>query len=318
MMDLSKESRSTAASSDRAGSYSHFNQYYQPNWHPRSAASIRIDPNRATIYHARKSSHDNGKTDRANQRREQHRMKAAHRKELHTNLLADRMGRLVEGMKTAPRSTSLMVWVFVVLALGTLGVWRYAASATYSQRSALWVSVDTASHNPENGIRQLANIGKEIPGSLAGRTARFELARIRLEQGQTSLTAFVQRAGAVESVEEARRLYGQLVNECADSPLLTQEAMMGVAKAEESLAGVADPKDPEKKLGDLGRALEDYQQLAAKYPDSVLGKAAAKRAEELQQQGSEVERFYKELNQIFASKPKTESERKAESEKAAP
>ena len=245
-------------------------------------------------------------------------MKAEHRKELHTNLLADRMGRLVQGMKTAPRSTSITVWVFVVLALGTLGVWRIAAWSTQSNMSALWRSVDEATHNPDEGRRQLDNIGKQNPGTLPGRAARFELARMQFEEGQTGLTSMFRRTQAIASLKGARDLYGKLAKECADAPLLAQEALMGVAKAEESLVGIADPENLEEKLGSLDRAVEDYRQLSGKFPDSVLGKAAAQRALELEEQRSNVEGFYTELNQILAPRIKTESGKKTESAPKSP
>ena len=54
-----------------------------------------------------------------------------------TNLLADRMGRFLQGVKSGPRSQTLG-WVFAILAVGLFVVWQVVQSATLSQRSSLW------------------------------------------------------------------------------------------------------------------------------------------------------------------------------------
>jgi hypothetical protein len=237
-------------------------------------------------------------------------MKAEHRHQLHTNVLADRMGRLVQGMKSAPKSTSMLVWVFVVLALATFAVWQYAGSATMRDRSALWASVDAATHNPAGGLSELQLVEARNPGTIPGRSARFQRARWNLQQGLASL-AGDERAGALPRLKEARKLYSELVPDCVDVPLLTQEAMMGRATAEESLVGMVEPADvgetsgtesseqakEEKPAGSLDKALEYYLDLARKYPDSIFGKKAAERAQELDQTSrSKIEQFYAETN----------------------
>ena len=42
-------------------------------------------------------------------------MKAEHRKELQTNVLADSIGRFWLSLKAAPSSTTIAVWVFILL-----------------------------------------------------------------------------------------------------------------------------------------------------------------------------------------------------------
>ncbi len=235
-------------------------------------------------------------------------MKREHRKELHTNVLADRMGRLLQGMKSAPQSSSL-IWVFLLLTLLTHASWQFYASTTRSNRSGLWVQLDEATRDPEDASLRLAAFANKNQGSIPGRTARFELARIRLQEGQENLTSF-HRSAAVNSIIDARKLYEKLATECPDSPLLAQEALMGVAKAEESLVGIMDPdKEPPESYGSLERALEFYHRLASKYPNSVLGQAAAKRADELEEEQTlaKVQAFYDELNKLAGPVKKTET-----------
>src|SRR5438309_3502811 len=113
-------------------------------------------------------------------------MKAEHRHQLQTNALADRMGRLLKGVRSAPKSTSTLIWVFVLLAFATFAVWQYAASTTLSERSALWASVDEATHDPAGGAGRLQTIETRNPGTLPARTARFALARSNLQLGLVS------------------------------------------------------------------------------------------------------------------------------------
>jgi hypothetical protein len=235
------------------------------------------------------------------------RMKAQHRHQLHTNALADRMGRLLQGMRSAPKSTSTLLWVFVVLGLATFAVWQFAASASVN-RSALWTSVDEAMHAPSAGPGGLQAIEKDNPGTIAARTAGFQLARWKLQQGLESV-AGDDRTRALPLLVDARKLYKDLEPRCIDVPLLAQEAMMGKATAEESLAGIVESSNAAEttgteKAGSLDQALEYYRELAKRFPESVLGKKAEKRANELEQQTSraQIDQFYAEANKKAAPK----------------
>jgi len=223
-------------------------------------------------------------------------MKAGHRQELQTNLLADRMGRLLRSMKT-PRNTGAKVgWAFAILVIAIVVVWQIYASATQSGHSALWLKLDEAIHdfNPNRVPTELANVVHDGRGTFAARAARFDEARPKLdEEGQSPFSAF-QRAEVAKLIKERRTIYEDLIDQCADQPILAQEAMMGVAKADESLIGITSPSDVQK---DLDKALASYRRLAERYPNSVLGKAAQARITELEAKKSEVIKFYTELAQ---------------------
>jgi hypothetical protein len=254
-------------------------------------------------------------------------MKAEHRHQLHTNVLADRMGRVLQGMKSAPKTTSTLIWVFVLLALGTFAVWRYAASSTLKDRSQLWTRVDEITHDSSLwnrvdrdskeplGALKLQELAVENAGTIPVRAARFELARWHLRQGMEALTGSV-RSDALPHLKRSKELYTELVPQCVDVPLLTQEAMMGMGTAEEALAGLvesapavdgsdaasSEPGKEERPAGSLKKAVEYYRDLASKHPQSILGKKAAERANELEQQTSQVEQFYAAANQKPALK----------------
>jgi len=241
-------------------------------------------------------------------------MKAEHRHQLQTNALADRMGRLLRGVKSAPKSTATLVWAFVLLILGTFAVWQYAASDTGAARSSGYRGVDEATHDPTAGTVALQAIEARDPSSLPARAARFQLARWNLQQGLGAL-ASDDRVGALSLLRTARTLYSELVPRSGDVPLLVQEAMLGKATAEESLAGIVESADAtatsptateqgkeEKRAGSLDKALEYYLDLAKKYPDTDSGTKAKERAKELEDPNSrsKIEQLYAEANKKAA------------------
>ena len=227
-------------------------------------------------------------------------MKAEHRKELQTNYLADRMGRLMQGMKAGPQNTgSMVIWVLVALTIGTVVVWYIAGMN--SNRSPLWVRFeqDSDRHDLE-GLMQLANAN---PGTLPARAARLQRARISLEEGLASLYG-IQREAAVSQVEQARQLYADLAQECTDDPILAPQALMGAAKAEEALAGIPKADDASESLGSLDKALEYYRRLTKNYPNSFLAKAAQERVDSLEKNRDDADKFYQEMRKLVAENQK--------------
>ena len=224
-------------------------------------------------------------------------MKAEHRKELQTNYLADRMGRLMQGMKAGPQNTgSMVIWVLVALTIGTVVVWYIAGMN--SNRSPLWVRFeqDSDRHDLE-GLMQLANAN---PGTLPARAARLQRARISLEEGLASLYG-IQREAAVSQVEQARQLYADLAQECTDDPILAPQALMGAAKAEEALAGIPKTDDASECLD---KALEYYRRLTKNYPNSFLAKAAQERVDSLEKNRDDADKFYQEMRKLVAENQK--------------
>lgn len=235
------------------------------------------------------------------------RMKADHRKELQTNVLADSMGRLIQGLKSGKPSTQGILWLIAVLALGTIALWYYAGRSTSSDSKA-WTDLDRELQDnkqvdPNKKQVELAEISRKYPGTMASRAARFERARLLLPEGLRNLATF-QRESAVEDLKEAHKLYVDLAAECRDEPLLVQEALMGAAQAAEALIGLPrDEKKPENSYK-LEDALQLYQRLAKTYPDSLLGKESAEHAKRLEDNRAEVEKFYADLNKrATAAKP---------------
>lgn len=230
-------------------------------------------------------------------------MKAEHRKELQTNLLADRLGKLAKGIQS-PQSTPIALWVLGLLAVAVLVGW-YFSTGTSKANSQLWADLEEDTYNKdliaaEDSFKKLS---QDSPRTMPGRTARFQRARLLLPSGLEELGSS-QRDFAAKRVGEARSLYRQLSGECPDEPLLAQEALMGAAKAEEALAGVSKDDKPEEAEGSLDEALKLYRQLADKYPDSYLGKKAKERVRLLVDNKTrpEIQSFYDDMRKRALTK----------------
>src|SRR5262245_62095660 len=98
-------------------------------------------------------------------------MKAEHRKELHTNLLADRMGKLLQSVKAGPTSNSWVIWLGLGLVVLTVFVWRVYSSRSLESRSDLWVKIDEALHDETGMQAKLGDLAAANKRSTAGRVA---------------------------------------------------------------------------------------------------------------------------------------------------
>jgi len=225
-------------------------------------------------------------------------MKAEHRKELQTNILADALGRLLQGAKEGlSRSVLLIIGLFALVVMIYLG-WLYFSRASMESRSAMWLKVDegdrkldTAANigQIEEAVKELDETAKEKPETVSSRVMRFACARTQLRLGLGSLYAKDERdrKAAIQRVEQALDLYTKLANESQDTPVLHQEALLGMAQAQESQGQVAE-------------ALEGYQKLAQQYPDSAAGREALARVNYLQSSEKEkqVADFYQAMDKL--------------------
>jgi hypothetical protein len=191
-------------------------------------------------------------------------MKAEHRKELATNTLANTLGQAIQGMKEGPSRGTIVFLVVVGLAIALGFIWVWVSRTREEADSARWFRWDSLS-SPEQ-LKSFAD-DKDIQDSLPGKLARFEEARRYLLDGLREFGS--SHTSAVESLKKAAAAYDKLVDECSDRPLLHQQALMGAAKAHES-------------LGEIDQARKFYQQLAQSYSSTLLGREAADQLARLQ------------------------------------
>jgi tetratricopeptide (TPR) repeat protein len=213
-------------------------------------------------------------------------MKAEHRKELMTNTLANRLGEAIQGMKEGPSRGTMLFLGAIGLILLLVLVWRYFATGAEESDSARWLKWDNLA-SPEQ-LKSFAD-NKEVQGHIQGRLARLEEARRALYDGLRNLGDTNVRKEALTDIRKAADLYGKLADELAEKPSLHQQALMGAAKAYES-------------LGEIDQARKYYQLLTQKYPKS-LGEEAGEQLKRLDaaEQSGDLQALREEYNSPSAT-----------------
>src|SRR4051794_33450609 len=126
-------------------------------------------------------------------------MKAEHRKELETNVLADRLGHLVTNFKQGiSRSTAIVLGV-IALGVVLFLIWRYFHLASQDRNASLWFAWDQlnapeefdrlAAQNPTTQrdqleLKRLEEFASEQKnkGTTQARLAQFQIGRLALYQ----------------------------------------------------------------------------------------------------------------------------------------
>jgi TolA-binding protein len=235
-------------------------------------------------------------------------MKAEHRKELQTNALADRIGRFFTGLRSSTRSSSLFLWVVIILlAGGAVVTWVVINKRNKTARSEMLVTLDNLPSQEElNQAMRFHSGGKgelleetedklnaiidKYPGTPAALRARFYLAQIDYQaRGLDALLTPGKGKSAVDSLNRARKKYDDLAEECKDDPYWEPQALLAIAKIVETLAV--------DNLDNLDKARGLYADLAQKYPGSSQGKEAQRRLKEFKNadQLAEIKKFYTDL-----------------------
>jgi hypothetical protein len=224
-------------------------------------------------------------------------MKAEQRKQLEKNELASHLDRLWKGAGDAKSSSTIWVVVGAVIIVGVLVfAWRYYASESQKNRAEVWRQIEQATTEKE-----FEKIIEENRGTEVARVAKAELARISFsEGGLNKLCSEIQRKDGIVGIQKARDLYDQLVKEAADDKQLLRESMLSRAKAEEALVGIPKEDNPAESRGSLDKALELYQEMAAKFAEAPQGIEAAERAKTIRENKQKIQLFYDELNKRFA------------------
>jgi len=211
-------------------------------------------------------------------------MKAEHRKELQTNILADRMGRFVQRMKERPkRRVVLYVVLVAVIAVGLFIFSKFRSTAALEE-SDHWMWL-------EDGFKPyMDELREKYPETNAGKAARFQYAWLALwDVGEKILGD--NPVEALGNLEVAESLYLKLKKDCDGDSIWEPEALYGLAVIEETRA--IRLKD---RAEHLSAALKQYKNLADKHKNSARGKLAQQRAEAIEKRGKEIADFYDQLN----------------------
>src|SRR5262245_60675949 len=208
-------------------------------------------------------------------------MKGEHRKELETNVLADRMGKLLTSVKQRPRGRSVLLWLLAVAAVVAVLVVMYFRNVKVTRNSEHWVTIDLSQGKFVEALLT------QFPDSNPGRAARYQMAWVQLwDRGLKYLGALP--AAALKNIRDAKEEFEKLAEECKDDPVLAPQALYCAAAAEEAQTFT--------DRAHLERALKMYKDLAERYPDSAQGKEAAARAKflEVPENQAQVRAWYEE------------------------
>jgi hypothetical protein len=208
-------------------------------------------------------------------------MKAEHRKELATNTLADKLGHVIQSFKEGPSRNATIYGTVVVVALLLVVIYRWVSTNATANDSGRWVRWDQLLTRDE-----LEKFADENRDTEQGRLARFEMARLDLQDGLRDLGSQLTKSEALKRLRRAAENYGTLADESGNTALLSQEALQNAAKARES-------------LGEYDQAKVLYGRLARDFPQSLKGKEAAEQVKLLEKPGPGLE----ELKQLAKDEP---------------
>jgi hypothetical protein len=213
-------------------------------------------------------------------------MKAEHRKELETNILADKMGQTMQRVKAGTRQTVLMYFVgLLVLSIALFIAYRWYASST-ADASEQWLKLYDGS--PAR-LQYLSSKEGETP---AGKAARLQLLWILYWEIGIKRLGTDQR-GTMELFKVVEKEYRDLAENCKDDPLFEAQAMLGQAVVVESWA-VQDRSH-------LERAKTLYDALVQKHGAMAEGKFAKERYDLLKdtKKLAEIRNVYDELQLLL-------------------
>jgi hypothetical protein len=230
-------------------------------------------------------------------------MKAEHRKELETNILADRMGHLIQRMKHRPqRRVFLYVIAGLIVAVGLFVFYNMRQSAA-SEESERWRWV-------EDGFRPyIDKLKADYKETNQGKAARFHYAWLAAwDEGLTWIGADPLKA--FHDLDVAESYYRGLKEDCAGDPVWEPEALYALAVIEEARALRA--KD---RSAHLDRAKGMYRRLADEFKDSAHGRSARKRAKLLEEKTKEIAEFYADLESRLGIQRQFEAEQELKKKK---
>jgi len=222
-------------------------------------------------------------------------MKAEERKELETNALADKMGRIVQNVKSGPNRRSVM-WIVIAVAvvLGFVLYVRYKKTLETEQaKSWFYMGMARAGSIEQQRIAFLAEAAKSGKGASAA-GAQMETAWIELHNSALMLRR--QPVQTLRKFAQLAKALAALQREFKDQPVLQAEALYHQAVIQESRAILDEDKvqdlklpqvwellDPENLRGKyLQAAKETYLEIRDKHKDTPYADMATKRLEVLE------------------------------------
>ncbi len=175
-------------------------------------------------------------------------MKAEHRKELHTNYLADKLGK----MFTQTKSSSMAIWVILGLVVLVVVVYFIWTGRAQDRNTNAWMDYRNTAGGTVEVLQQAANRQK---GTSAERAIKLTLSDRAYEDGYEGL--FKSPMEAAKSFEEVIKVADELEKSLGNCRELGLRALSAKAKAFES-------------LGKLDDALRCYHEVINRYSKDFI------------------------------------------------
>jgi hypothetical protein len=204
------------------------------------------------------------------------------------------MGHVMQRVKTSPRRTFLTYFLAAVALIVVAWVAYNWTTSNRAEISMQWIRFY------DGDLKNIEDLKKETE-TYPGKASRFQLAWL-LYWDFGVKTAATDKAGAIERLQQAVVLYGQLADECKDDPVFEPQALLGRAVAQESLA-VQDRKVHLKK------AEQHYEEIVTihdkKYEKYAEGKFAQQRLDILKNEAKrrDLVNDYESLQRLLGIAP---------------
>ncbi|HKD36624.1 MAG TPA: tetratricopeptide repeat protein [Pirellulales bacterium] len=195
-------------------------------------------------------------------------MKTERRHELQSNELADFLTDMGEKAKPYAKGLLGVVLAALVIVLAYIYLTQRAKSEDAQSWNEAWKAID--SRNDDD----LRDVIKRYPNKPAALWSQLVLADDELSRGVAGL--FAQRSAGRDLLTSAADDY-RYVAEHSTLPLVREQALFGLGRAEES-------------LNELAKAREAYESVAKSYPNGPYAKRAELRLAQLNRDSAKV--FY--------------------------
>jgi hypothetical protein len=200
-------------------------------------------------------------------------MKTERRHELQTNVLADWLGTKLE---TAQEYTKAILASLVAVVV-IVGVLVFMSKRSEQTQAVAWEQYFDATLT--GASEKFGVVADKFPNTLAGQWARLSLGDTELAQGTEQL--FEDRTLAKGTLDRAIESYTRAREQSRDVEIL-ERSTIGLGRVHEALSQLAE-------------ARQEYEQLLAKWPQSIYASEARRRVDDISKQST------KEFYDWFAS-----------------
>ncbi|QDT65694.1 tetratricopeptide repeat protein [Calycomorphotria hydatis] len=195
-------------------------------------------------------------------------MDAEHRHHLHENELE----KLTERVRPVLEQYANTILIAAGAAILVIAVVLYAVRASTASTAAGWEELNSVLSNSQPTASEFQAIAESNAGSATGVWAKLGAAEAFLNSGAALL--FTDRAGALDSLEDAEEIFESLVNSSIPDPA-RERALLGLARTLEASSD-----------GDLNPAIDYYQQYLDEYEDSIFAESIERHIAGLQKKSA--------------------------------